>query len=104
MGEAGPCHQPFCLKLPVFIDDTPNASVTEMRSKCRRLQAEQGGALGLILIDYLQLMEGNSENRVQELSKITRSLKGLARELKCANYCPISAQSRESSLGLISAP
>lgn len=67
--------------MPVFIDDTPNISVTEMRSKCRRLQAEQGGALGLILIDYLQLMEGGSDNRVQELSKITRSLKGLAREL-----------------------
>ncbi|MDX5336286.1 MAG: replicative DNA helicase, partial [Marinobacter sp.] len=62
-------------------DDTPNIAVTEMRSKCRRLQAEHGGALGLILIDYLQLMEGGSDNRVQELSKITRSLKGLAREL-----------------------
>lgn len=68
-------------QMPVFIDDTPNISVTEMRSKARRLQAEQGGALGLILIDYLQLMEGSSDNRVQELSKITRSLKGLAREL-----------------------
>ncbi|MDA0672769.1 MAG: replicative DNA helicase [Cyanobacteria bacterium] len=66
---------------PVYIDDTPNISVVEMRSKARRLQAEQGGALGLILIDYLQLMEGGSDNRVQELSKITRSLKGLAREL-----------------------
>jgi replicative DNA helicase len=43
--------------------------------------AEQGSKLGLILIDYLQLMEGSSENRVQELSRITRSLKGLAREL-----------------------
>jgi replicative DNA helicase len=69
-------------QLPVFIDDTPNISVTEMRSKARRLQAEQGGALGLILIDYLQLMEGSgSENRVQELSRVTRALKGLAREL-----------------------
>ena len=68
-------------QVPIFIDDTPNISVTEMRSKCRRLKAENGGALGLILIDYLQLMEGNSDNRVQELSKITRSLKGLAREL-----------------------
>lgn len=68
-------------EMPVFIDDTPNMSVVEMRSKSRRLQAEQGGALGLILIDYLQLMEGTSDNRVQELSKITRSLKGLAREL-----------------------
>lgn len=68
-------------QLPIFIDDTPNISVTEMRSKARRLQAEQGGALGMILLDYLQLMEGGGDNRVQELSKITRSLKGLAREL-----------------------
>ena len=68
-------------EMPIFIDDTPNISVAEMRSKARRLQAEQGGVLGLILIDYLQLMEGSSDNRVQELSKITRSLKGLAREL-----------------------
>ena len=68
-------------ELPIFIDDTPGIGVTEIRSKARRLQAEQGGALGLILIDYLQLMEGTGDNRVQELSKITRSLKGLAREL-----------------------
>ncbi|MBW4523022.1 MAG: replicative DNA helicase [Scytolyngbya sp. HA4215-MV1] len=69
-------------QLGIYIDDTPNITVTEMRSKARRLQAEQGGALGLILVDYLQLMESsNSDNRVQELSKITRSLKGLAREL-----------------------
>ncbi|MBD1855666.1 replicative DNA helicase [Leptolyngbya boryana FACHB-1624] len=68
--------------LRIFIDDTPNISVVEMRSRARKLQAEQGGALGMILIDYLQLMEGNgSENRVQELSRITRALKGLAREL-----------------------
>jgi replicative DNA helicase len=68
-------------QLPLYIDDTPSITVTEMRSKARRLQAEQGGALGLILLDYLQLMDGGSDNRVQELSKITRSLKGLAREL-----------------------
>lgn len=69
-------------ELPIFIDDTPNITVTEMRSKARRLQAEQGGAMGLVLIDYLQLMEGSSsDNRVQELSRITRSLKILAREL-----------------------
>lgn len=68
-------------EMPIFIDDTPNIAISEMRSKARRLQAEQGGALGLILIDYLQLMEGSSDNRVQELSKITRSLKSLAREL-----------------------
>jgi replicative DNA helicase len=52
-----------------------------MRSQARRLQAEQNGNLGLIVIDYLQLMEGAGDNRVQELSRITRSLKGLAREL-----------------------
>ncbi|PSN11582.1 replicative DNA helicase, partial [filamentous cyanobacterium CCP5] len=79
-------------QMPLFIDDTPNISVTEMRSKARRLQAEQGGALGLILVDYLQLMEGGGDNRVQELSKITRSLKGLARELNA----PIIALSQLS--------
>jgi replicative DNA helicase len=80
-------------QLPIFIDDTPNISVTEMRSKARRLQAEQGGALGLILVDYLQLMENSgSENRVQELSRVTRSLKGLARELNA----PIIALSQLS--------
>ncbi|MEL6158241.1 MAG: replicative DNA helicase [Cyanobacteria bacterium J06554_11] len=68
-------------ELPIFIDDTPGIGVTEIRSKARRLQAENGGSLGLILIDYLQLMEGSGDNRVQELSKMTRSLKGLAREL-----------------------
>jgi replicative DNA helicase len=67
--------------MPIFIDDTPNITVTQMRSQARRLQAEQGINLGLIVIDYLQLMEGAGDNRVQELSKITRSLKGLAREL-----------------------
>ncbi len=67
--------------LPIFIDDTPNQTVSQMRSQARRLQAEQGGVLGLILIDYLQLMEGASDNRVQELSRITRQLKGLARSL-----------------------
>jgi replicative DNA helicase len=68
-------------ELSIFIDDTPNITVTEMRSKARRLQAEHGGELGLVLIDYLQLMEGSSDNRVQELSRITRALKGMAREL-----------------------
>lgn len=67
--------------LPLFIDDTPNMTVMQMRSQARRLQADYRGKIGLILIDYLQLMEGGGDNRVQELSKITRSLKGLAREL-----------------------
>jgi replicative DNA helicase len=69
-------------QLPLFIDDKPNSGVLEMRSLCRRLMAEQGKELGLIVIDYLQLMEGSTpDNRVQELSRITRGLKGMAREL-----------------------
>ncbi|WP_228020478.1 replicative DNA helicase [Sphaerospermopsis sp. LEGE 08334] len=68
-------------EMPIFIDDTPNITVTQMRSQARKLQAQQNTELGLIVIDYLQLMEGAGDNRVQELSKITRSLKGLAREL-----------------------
>jgi len=68
-------------ELPIYIDDSANITVTEMKSQARRLQGEIGGKLGLILIDYLQLMEGGGDNRVQELSKITRSLKGLSREL-----------------------
>ncbi len=70
-------------QLPIFIDDKPNLGVLEMRSLCRRLMAEQGKELGLVVIDYLQLMEGSTpDNRVQELSRITRGLKGMARELK----------------------
>jgi len=66
----------------IFIDDTPAISVLELRSKCRRLKREAGG-LDLILIDYVQLMSGRegSERREQEISEITRSLKGLAKEL-----------------------
>jgi replicative DNA helicase len=67
----------------IFIDDTPAASVTEIRTKSRRLYAEHG--LDLIIIDYMQLMTGQgggrNENRQQEISFISRSLKGLAREL-----------------------
>jgi replicative DNA helicase len=65
---------------PIFIDDTPALSTVEMRSKARRLHSEQG--LGLLIIDYLQLMQGAaSENRVQEISAISRGLKAVAREL-----------------------
>jgi replicative DNA helicase len=69
-------------ELPIYIDDTANLTVMQMRSQVRRLQAQQKDPLGLIMIDYLQLMEGgDNDNRVQQLSKMTRSLKGLAREL-----------------------
>jgi replicative DNA helicase len=69
-------------ELPIYIDDNASMMLMEMRSQARKLQAEHGGTLGLIMIDYLQLMEGSSDNRVQEISKITRGLKGLARELQ----------------------
>lgn len=66
---------------PIFIDDSANSNVMEIRTKARRLKMEHN--LGFLVIDYLQLMEGdvNSENRVQEISKISRSLKQIAREL-----------------------
>lgn len=68
-------------ELPIYIDDSSNPSVGEIKKKAKKVQIENGGKLGLILIDYLQLMEGGSDNRVQELSRITRGLKGLAKEL-----------------------
>lgn len=67
---------------PIYIDDTPGVTVNELRSKTRRLQAEHG--LDVLIIDYLQLMSGSgkrNDNRVQEVSEISRSLKGLAREM-----------------------
>jgi replicative DNA helicase len=64
----------------IFIDDSANAGIMDVRSKARRLQAEHG--LDIVIVDYLQLMSGRrSENRVQEISEISRGLKGLAREL-----------------------
>ncbi|HVP53579.1 MAG TPA: replicative DNA helicase [Candidatus Eisenbacteria bacterium] len=68
---------------PIFIDDTPGIVLSEMRAKARRLQQSQG-ALDLIIVDYLQLMSGGGrryENRTQEVSAISRGLKGLAKEL-----------------------
>lgn len=68
---------------PIYIDDHPATNVMQLRTKARRLKSEHG--LGLIIIDYLQLMEGSgkggSDNRVQEVSEMSRGLKGLAREL-----------------------
>lgn len=68
-------------KLPIFIDDTPAMSVSMLRTRARRLRREHG--LGLIIVDYLQLMESSSrsDNRVQEIAEITRGLKTLAKEL-----------------------
>ena len=71
------------MKAPMFIDDTPGITVSELRSKARRIKAQHG--LSLVVIDYLQLMQGrpgrNGDNRQQEISEISRSLKALAREL-----------------------
>jgi replicative DNA helicase len=67
---------------PIFIDDTPALTPTEVRARARRLQREKG--IDLIVLDYLQLMRvaGNTENRATEISEISRSLKALARELR----------------------
>ena len=66
----------------LYIDDTPAMSPTEVRARCRRLARENDGQLGLIVLDYLQLMQSpGAENRVNEISEISRSLKSLAKEL-----------------------
>lgn len=66
----------------IFIDDTAGISIMEMRSKCRRLKMEHG--IDMILIDYLQLMSGSGgESRQQEVSEISRSIKAIAKEMKC---------------------
>ncbi len=67
---------------PIFVDDTPNIGILELRAKARRLKADQN--IGLVIVDYLQLMQarGRGENRQQEISEISRSLKALARELR----------------------
>src|SRR5215470_3356909 len=77
------------LEAPIFIDDTPGISISEMRAKCRRLQQAQG-RLDMVVVDYLQLVSGSPsgggrryENRTQEVSAISRGLKALAKEMRC---------------------
>ncbi len=74
------------MEAPIFIDDTPGISISEMRAKSRRLQHAHG-RLDLVIVDYLQLMSSpagrRQENRTQEVSAISRALKGLAKELRC---------------------
>src|SRR5260370_13810167 len=74
---------------PIFIDDTPGISISEMRAKCRRLEQSKG-RLDLVVVDYLQLVAGSPsgssrryENRTQEVSAISRGLKAMAKELSC---------------------
>jgi len=66
---------------PIYIDDSAGLSVLEVRAKARRLKRDPTVNLGLVIIDYLQLMRGNAESREQEISQISRSLKNLAKEL-----------------------
>ena len=75
------------VEAPVYLDDTPNLSVLEIRSKARRLQKSYG--LKFLVVDYIQLIRGNSrtDNRAQELSEISRQLKGLAKELNVPVLC-----------------
>jgi replicative DNA helicase len=75
---------------PIFLDDTPSISLSEMRAKCRRLQQSQG-RLDMVIVDYLQLVASaplgaagrRYENRTQEVSAISRGLKAMAKELRC---------------------
>jgi replicative DNA helicase len=86
---------------PLYIDDSASATIMEIRTKARRLQLEHG--IGLLVIDYLQLMEGrgrNSDNRVQEIAEISRGLKSIARELNI----PILALSQLSRAVELSSP
>ena len=77
-------------QMPLYVDDSPGLTVTAIRAKCRRLMRSQG--LGLVLVDYMQLMQGpsRSESRQQEIAEISRSLKNLAREL----HIPVIAVSQ----------
>src|SRR6201997_1120839 len=84
--ERGPKLLEACDRLaqaPLYVDDSSDTGVLEVRAKCRRLHSQVPGGLGLIVIDYLQLMrsEGHIESRVEQVGQISRGLKGLAREL-----------------------
>jgi replicative DNA helicase len=100
-------------QVPMFIDDTPALSPTELRSRARRVARENGGELGMIMVDYLQLMQvhGASDGRTAEISEISRNLKAIAKEFDCPmvalsqlnrwleqrqNKRPVNADLRES--------
>jgi replicative DNA helicase len=83
----------YLASAPIWVDDTPSIPIMELRSKARRLAAETPNGLDLLIVDYLQLIAGDSgESRVQEIGQISRSLKALAREL----HVPIVALSQLS--------
>jgi replicative DNA helicase len=103
-GQLGPLWQRVVdaagkmYKAPIYIDDSPVVTVTDIRAKCRRLKRKKG--LSLVVVDYLQLMEAHGpENRQQEIAQISRNLKNLARELEvpiiAASQLNRSLESRE---------
>ena len=79
---------------PIFIDDTAALNIFELRAKCRRLKSINN--IGMIIIDYLQLMsgtgEGKNSNREQEISTISRSLKRIGKRITGADYCPVAVK------------
>jgi replicative DNA helicase len=81
-------------KAPIFIDDSAALNIFELRAKCRRLKNKHN--VGIIIIDYLQLMSGSADrnsNREQEISKISRDLKGLAKELQVPIIALVAVES-----------
>ena len=80
---------------PLYIDDTVGLNPTEMRARARRVAKDHHNKIGMIMVDYLQLMQlrGTSDNRTGEISEISRSLKLMAREFECPGGCPITVES-----------
>jgi replicative DNA helicase len=83
-------------ELPIYIDDNASMMVMEMRSQARKLQAEHGGKLGLIMIDYLQLMEGGGDNRVQEISKHSK-FERIGPRIASTINCTLTVKSKRRS-------
>ena len=91
-GKLLDCRQKM-RRLPLFIDQTGALSIAQLAARARRLKRQRG--VNLIIVDYIQLMQGKSQraaqNRVQEITEITAGLKALAKELQCASHCPLPA-------------
>jgi replicative DNA helicase len=83
VSATSPAPRPSCQTLPLYIDDTPGLTIAALRARARRLKRQKG--IGMIVVDYLQLLQGtgknSNDNRVQEISEISRGLKQLAKEL-----------------------
>ena len=90
MVQSDRCDEGACHGQNIFIDDTPGIKISEIRAKCRKLAQEKGN-LGLILIDYLQLIEGMARNRQQEVSDISPSVEETGERIESACYRIITA-------------